>query len=139
MSLAAGTKFGPYEIIAPVGAGQKWTGDDLAAGLDLAKVLYGLNYTEEIVKIDVSNFGGRIKPMEAQISLITKYDTQIRWGLPINSKDLIGEIPAARKLSVMEQVFADYHRIDGGWPWIDIRFDLPTYPKDATARVDSSH
>src|SRR5450432_2298353 len=42
----------------PVESGKKWPGDDLAAGLDLVKILYDQNFTEEIVRVDVSNFGG---------------------------------------------------------------------------------
>src|SRR4051794_9537638 len=71
----------------PVESGQRWIGEDLAAGLDLVKMLYGQNYAEEIVKVDVNNFGGRVDRNEAQINLITKYDTQVRWGRPINAKD----------------------------------------------------
>jgi hypothetical protein len=127
---------------APLAAGQKWPGDDLAAGLDLAKLLYGLNYAEEIDKVDVSNFGGRVDPKESQIVLITKYPSEIRWGRPVNGKDFLKnffvEIPTAQKLKVMQQIYAEYHRIDANQPWIDIRFDLPTYPRDSTARVDSS-
>ena len=44
----------------PVESGHRWPGEDLAAGLDLARYLYGQPFAEEIVRIDVENFGGRI-------------------------------------------------------------------------------
>ena len=40
---------------APTVAGQLWPGDDLAAGLDMARILANRAYTEQITAIDVSN------------------------------------------------------------------------------------
>ncbi len=121
----------------PVESGRKWIGEDLAAALDLVKILYGQSYAEEIVEVDVGNFGGRVDPKESQISLVTKYDTQIRWGRPINAKDFFVEVPTAQKLAYLQEVYTQFHRVDGGRPWIDIRFDRITYPSaEATARID---
>ncbi len=108
--------------------GQRWKGDDLAAGLQLVKLLYALPYAEDIVKVDVSNFQGRRDPRDAQLVLLTKYDTEIRWGRPVNAKDFFVEVPAAEKLEHMQRVYAQYHRVDGHFPWIDLRFDKVTYP-----------
>ncbi|HEY7089284.1 MAG TPA: hypothetical protein VH518_14400 [Tepidisphaeraceae bacterium] len=116
---------------APVESGQVWRGDDLAAGLDLVKILYAQRYAEEIVKVDVANFGGRIDPKEAQIDLVTRYDTQIRWGRPVNAKDFFVEVSASQKLKYLEEIYNEFHRVDGGRPWIDIRFDRITYPSGA--------
>lgn len=113
---------------APVESGQKWVGDDLAAGLDLVRLLHGQPFAEEIVKVDVSNFGGRNSPKEAQLVLVTRYDTEIRWGRPINSKDFFAEVSANQKLRYMQEVYEQFHRVDGNRPWIDIRFDKITYP-----------
>ena len=60
--------------------GQKWEGDDLAAALDMIKLLHGRQYAEEIVKVDVSNYAGRQDSREAQLVLVTRQNTQIRWG-----------------------------------------------------------
>jgi hypothetical protein len=118
----------------PVESGQKWTGEDLNAALDMAKVLYGQTYADEIVKVNVANFAGRVNPRDAQITLVTRYDTEIRWGQPVNAKDFFIEIPPSRKLELLGQVFAEYHRVDGGRPSIDIRVDKITYPRaDAPA------
>lgn len=122
---------------APVRAGQQWPGEDLAAGLDLVKVLYGQPYAEEILQVDVSNFGGRVDAKEAQLCLTTKYATQIRWGRPINAKDFFVEVSANQKLKALEEVYREFHRVDGNNAWIDIRFDRITHPStEATASVN---
>ncbi len=112
----------------PPESGQKWPGDDLAAGLDLLKLLYGRPYTDDVLKVDVSNFAGRRDPREAHLVLITKYGTQVRWGRPINSKDFFVEVPPSRKLDYLERVYRDFKRLDARHPWIDIRYDKITYP-----------
>lgn len=112
----------------PPESGQKWTGDDLAAGLDMVRLLFGRPYAEEIVKVDVSNHLGRRDPREAQIVLVTKYNTEIRWGRPVNAEDYFIEVSTARKLKYLEQIFDEFKRVDGHRPWIDIRFDKITYP-----------
>jgi hypothetical protein len=124
----------------PVESGQRWPGEDLGAGLDLVKLLHGLNFADEIVRVDVSNFGGRVSEKEAQLALGTRYDTQIRWGRPINAKDFFVEVSPAQKLAYLKQVWEQFHRVDGNQPWIDIRFDKITYPSGVsampTARAD---
>ena len=123
----------------PVESGRKWPGEDLAAGLDLVKILYEQPYADEIVKINVANYGGRNNPKDAHLCLVTKYDTQVRWGRPVNAKDFFVEVPTAQKLKALDEVWSQFHRVDGGRPWIDIRFDKITYPtSDATARLDAS-
>ena len=112
----------------PVESGDKWPGEDLAAGLDLVKLLHGQPYAEEVVKVDVSNYGGRNSNKEAQLTLVTRYGTEIRWGRPVNSKDFFIEVPPNQKLAYLRQVYEQFRRVDGNRPWIDIRFDKITYP-----------
>jgi len=126
-------------IQPPVESGQVWRGDDLAAALDLVKILYGRPYADEIVSVDVSNFGGRIDSKEAQISLITRYETAVRWGRPVNARDFFVEVSTEQKLKYLEEIYTQFHRVDGGMQWIDIRFDRITYPSSGgTARLDGS-
>lgn len=113
---------------APVQPGKLWTGDDLLAGIDLARLLQGLAYAEEILRINVSNYGGRIDPREAQIVLMTRHGSEIRWGTAIKRSDRIVEVAVERKLEVMKQIVAKFGRVDAGQPWIDIRFETVTYP-----------
>jgi hypothetical protein len=122
----------------PVESGQKWNGEDLQAALDLVKLLHRQSYAEEIVMIDVSNFAGRVDQKEAQISLVTRHDTEIRWGRPINARDFFVEVPTAQKLKYMQDIHAQYGRVDGGRRWIDIRFDRITYPLDGAAGGDNT-
>jgi hypothetical protein len=115
----------------PVETGRRWPGDDLSAGLEMVKLLYGQPYAEEIVKVDVSNFGGRVDAKEAQIVLGTKHDTQIRWGQPAGAKSFFVEVPTLQKLASLKAIWSEYGRVDANRPWIDIRFDKVTYPSDA--------
>ena len=121
----------------PVESGRKWPGDDLAAGLELVKLLHGLPYTDEIERVDVSNFDGRVNRRDAFLTLITRYNTEIRWGRPVDSKDAFIEVSTAQKMSYLKQVYEQFHRVDGNQPAIDIRFDRITYPSGAAGGSDS--
>jgi len=123
----------------PVESGQHWPGDDLAAGIDMVKLLYAKPYAEEIGKVDVTNFNGRKQTREAQIVLVTKYGTQVKWGRPVNAKDFFVEVPPSRKLDYIQSVFKQFGRVDGNRPWIDIRFDKITYPSpDSLAKPQTA-
>ncbi len=120
----------------PPESGQKWTGDDLQAGLDLVKLLHGQNFSDDILSIDVTNFMGRKDTREAQLVLGTSYGTHIRWGRPVNARDFFVEVSTAQKLDYLRRVYNEFHRVDGNQPWIDIRFDKITYPSDTTAQAN---
>jgi len=103
--------------------GEKWVGDDLAAGLELVCRLYDQPCAQEIVKVDVSNFHGRVDAREAHIVLVTKYNTEVRWGRPWTATDSFIEVAPERKLAQMQRVLAQYGRVDAGLASIDLRFD----------------
>ena len=115
---------------APRVAGQKWTGADLRAGLDMAALLLdpaNQPFTHEIRKISVENFNGRRYAREAHLVLFTKYGSEIRWGRPRNAPAF--EIDPGRKLDYLRRVYQQYGRVDGNQPYgIDIRYDMITYP-----------
>jgi hypothetical protein len=117
---------------APANAGQKWTGEDLRAGLDMAGLLLdpaNQPFTHEIRRINVENFNGRHDAREAQIVLTTCYNTQIRWGRPIKATDRFIEVDPGRKLDYLRRVFQEYGRVDANQQFgIDIRYDKVTYP-----------
>jgi hypothetical protein len=118
----------------PPETGRSWLGDDLAAGLDLVKLLYGQPYTDEIIGVDVSNYDGRVDPLQAQLVLVTRYGTEIHWGQPVNSREAFPELSPGQKLAHLRNVYDERHRVDGGYRWLDIRFDAITYPAEqATA------
>ena len=107
----------------PREAGEKWVGDDLAAGLELVCRLYDQPCAQEIAKVDVSNFHGRVHREEANIVLVTKYNTEVLWGRPWSATDGFVEVYPERKLTTMRQLLAQYGRVDAGLSSIDIRFD----------------
>lgn len=119
----------------PPETGRHWAGDDVAAGLDLVKLLYGKPCAQEVSAVDVSNVGGRRDAKEAHLVLWTVHQTQIRWGRPINAKDFFVEISPAQKLEHMEQLVQRYHRLDANHSWVDIRFDRVTSPKQEEAAL----
>lgn len=112
----------------PSQAGRPWIGDDLVAGIDLARLLHGRPYAEEIVRVNVANYSDRIDRREAQIVLMTRQGSEIRWGRAINRSDAMVEVPVERKLEVLKQIVARFGRVDAGQPWLDIRFETVTYP-----------
>jgi len=118
---------------APMVPGELWPGDDLATGLDMARILANREYTEQITTIDVSNYAGRLDPRDSQVVLLTRFDTQIRWGRPPGSKDAFVDVPVAQKLLALQMMFNQYHRVDANQPWVDISFDQVRYPKEASA------
>ena len=113
----------------PPQAGKSWGGDDLVAGLDMVRRLYGLPYADQIVKVNVANFGGRVDYREAQLVLGTKFGKEIRWGAPVGSKSF--EVRPEQKFEYLRRVYEEFGRCDAGQPWIDIRYDKITYPADA--------
>src|SRR5688572_2330481 len=115
---------------APPETGAKWTGGDLQAGLELVKLLFGRTYAEEIERVDVSNFAGRQNLKLAQLVLVTRYNTHVRWGQPVTvpANDFSVEVPAARKLAFMQAIFEETRRVDANYAWVDVRFDAPLAP-----------
>jgi len=113
-------------------AGDQWKGADLAAGLKMVKYLFDLPYTEQILRVDVSNFGGRVDPKNPQIVLGTAFNTQIGWGRPPADDDVDSfiEVSTARKLKYLQLAFKEFGRVDGKHKWLDIRFDKVTYPSE---------
>jgi hypothetical protein len=124
----------------PPHPGVKWAGADLAAGIDMVKLLFGRSYTEEITRVDVANFAGRKDRKEAKIVLRTKRDTEIRWGEPINSTDFVVEVSPTQKLTQLEAAYIRYGHVDGNHSWIDVRLDDVTYPSnEAEAQANYEH
>jgi hypothetical protein len=121
----------------PPESGARWTGEDLRAGLDLVKLLFGRPYAEEVQKVDVSNYARRLDPRGAQLVLVTKYNTRVRWGQPItnNPEDFFVEPTPAQKLKWMEAIVAEQNRIDANCAWVDLRFDEPYIPSIPAAQT----
>ena len=115
----------------PPAPGHKWAGDDLAAGLEMIALLSDKPYAAEILKINVSHFYNR---GDAQVVLVTKYATEVRWGRPPSAKDAFVEVDPSKKLDRLRAIYEKYGRLDAGQTaGLDIRFDTITYPGSASA------
>ncbi len=122
----------------PPEEGRKWPGDDLLAALDVARLLSGESFANEIWRIDVANFAGRESPADPQIVLVTDHKTRILWGEPIGGV-FHAEVDPRIKLQHLAQLKQEYGRVDANHPWVNIRFDKVTYPIDApSVRLDGS-
>jgi len=126
---------------APPESGAKWAGEDLKAGVELVKLLFAKPYTEEIDKVDVGNFAHRLNAKGSQLVLITKYNTEVRWGQPIavGNEDFFVEVTPAQKLMYLEAIYKEKGRVDGNFPWVDIRFDAVTHPSNGPAQTAQAH
>ncbi|MBC7785052.1 MAG: hypothetical protein H7144_14540 [Burkholderiales bacterium] len=113
---------------APLPPGKAWPGGDVKAGIELIALLANKPYGDQIIKIDVSNFGGRVNANESQLNLITRYGTEVRWGQAPSSKAFFVEQNVDRKLDYLSQARKQTGRVDMNQAWIDLRFDNPTVP-----------
>jgi hypothetical protein len=116
-------------------AGEQWAGDDLLAGLKMANYLFDRPYTEQILRINVANFKGRVDVKSPQVVLGTKFNTQIWWGRPPSDNDVDSfiEVSTARKLNYLRLACEQFGRVDGRHDCLDIRFDKVTYPSEEEA------
>jgi hypothetical protein len=112
----------------PPDPGKPWRGEDIAAALAMIKLLAEQPWAQDVVAINVENFDRRKSPKEAQLVLKTRYNTEIRWGRPLNAKDFFVEVSTDQKLASLTQIYQQFGRIDAKQPWLDIRFDKITYP-----------
>jgi hypothetical protein len=118
----------------PFADGQKWAGEDLAAGLELLRLLYGRACTEEIYKVNVSNYKGRRNNRDPQLTLVTKYNSVVWWGEPVK-QTFFAELHPAEKLERLALLKERYGRVDAGFSWIDIRLDQVQYPSEEASRI----
>jgi hypothetical protein len=126
--------------MAPPESGKKWVGSDLAAGLDLVKLFYGKLYLDDVTRVDVTNYGGRVRRADPQVVLQTRYGSAVWWGRPLTAKDSLVEIRADRKLEILRAVVQQHGRIDASQAYVDVRYDdclVPsTLPTEARTMDD---
>ncbi len=112
----------------PPETGKKWQGRDLAGGLEMIALLADKPYAQDILKMNVTHFSSRGEP---HVVLVTKYNTEIRWGRTPSetAKSPYIEVSTATKLDYLKKIFTQFGRVDAGQPGgIDLRFDKVTYP-----------
>lgn len=114
----------------PPTEGSLWKGEDLAAGLRLAKILYDRPYATQVSEIDVGNFGGRLHKGESHIRLIAQMKdrepTDIRFGrFALPGGDY--EISTERKIEYLDKYVAQFGALAGHHRYIDLRLDSLAY------------
>ena len=112
--------------------GEPWPGEDLAAGMKMLDYLFDRPYTEQILRVDVSNIDGRVDGKAPQIVLKTRFNTQVLWGRPPSENDVDAfiEVSTARKLTYLRLAYEQFGRVDAKHQCLDIRFDRVTYPSE---------
>lgn len=86
--------------------GQKATGADLAAGLQVLTMIrqvdQKLSWQEQLwgdlAVLDVNNYAGRVNKMESHLTLMTKNNTPIYWGVDVDRTMSFYEAPVKVKL-----------------------------------------
>ena len=112
-------------------AGDPWQGADLQAGLTMIRYLFDKPFTEQILRVNVTNVDGRVDAKDPRLVLATRFNTQIWWGRPPGDDvDSFIEVSATRKFYYLRTIFEQTGRVDGKHKWIDVRFDKPTCPPD---------
>ena len=108
---------------SPPRPGQRWQGEDLAAGLKLARFLEAAEHVpfrEEILAIDVGNFRGRRDPWAGRLQLITRNPTSyIHWGAPPGEEYDV-EATAELKLAMLSTLYEASGKLPDAGP-IDVR------------------
>jgi hypothetical protein len=112
----------------PPDPGRRWISGDLTAGLEMVQLLNGKPYAEQIQIVRVNNFEGRLDKKEAELVLVTREHTEVRWGRAPGANGAFAEMPWHVKLKYMEQIVEKYHRVDGGHTAVDIRYEHVTFP-----------
>ncbi|MFQ5804900.1 MAG: hypothetical protein ACE5I3_00455 [Phycisphaerae bacterium] len=106
--------------------GERWPGDDLAAGLTLARFLYRaetagrLPFRDTLRSIAVGNFGGRENPWAGRLQLVTRNpESYIHWGYP-PGEEYGTESTAERKLEMLNILHEELGRLPDDTP-LDVR------------------
>ncbi|HEY8749529.1 MAG TPA: hypothetical protein VIM11_16215 [Tepidisphaeraceae bacterium] len=118
-------------------SGEQWHGQDLVAGLKMVKYLFDLPYTQQILRVDVKNYMGRVNLGDPRLVLETSFHTKIWWGRPPSDDEVDSfiEVNTPHKLKSLRQIYEQYGRVDGGYKWLDIRFDQVGVPSEPTPPV----
>ncbi len=113
--------------------GEMWPGDDIAAGVRLAKMILEQPYHDQVEALLLHNYQGRRDPYSAHIELVTDRDgNRILWGSAPGEE--LEENTAAQKLRILSQNYRQHGRIDANQPKIDIsvfpdRFFIPAWAR----------
>ena len=108
--------------------GSPWPGVDVAAGLELARLLIAKPWCPEVAAIDLRQYA-----QDQTLSLITRSNGRLLWGRAPNDRS-VAEVTPDAKLRTIDFLYASQRRIDsGGGRTIDLRGDLVTVRAETTA------
>ena len=126
MPLIAGAASYPQKV------GERWPGDDVAAGLDLIELLASQPYRDQITTYDVS---GRDALGRVRLVLQTQTGT-VRWGLPPGQEQAV-EPPAPEKLVRLARLYQERGAIDAGGKVVDLyRAEIYVHPTGANSGLN---
>ncbi|MBI5725436.1 MAG: hypothetical protein HZA50_15880 [Planctomycetes bacterium] len=112
----------------PPPVGCKWASADLAAGINLVKLVMGRSYASQITVVDVRNYNGRISAGESHLRMYAQVGkdrpTDIRFGRFPNPGGADYVISPDRKMLYLDSYAEDHNgRIAGFHSYLDLRYD----------------
>lgn len=102
---------------APTRVGETWAGGDVQAALSLLQYIRSSPGFDQVTGIDAGEY---LTKNKKQLAILTKYNSRIVWGGPVDGP-LPGEWTSAAKLKQLGESVAKTGRIDSGKNAIDIR------------------
>ncbi len=109
--------------------GEVWGGEDVAAAIEILDRLEQMDelvtpdkpLLDEIDRIDVSNFSGRLSDRLPHIIMYTKDSTQIIWGAEVGKWQRYLESTDEQKLAKLYGYYTEYGTLSGGAQYINLR------------------
>ncbi len=102
----------------PVSAGSAWSGADVIAGVEMAKLIGVQRWRGQVEAVDVGDFAS-----SGNVALLTTKQSRIIWGR-MPGTESAAEVPSAQKLRYLDMLVSQYGRIDGAGPnSIDLSVD----------------
>lgn len=119
---------------APPTVGHRWPGQDLQSGLKLAGLIGHRAFRNQVDRIIVTNYDGRVDRKRPYIELATnRAGSRIWWGQPPSQEDGT-ETTAEQKLALLDWLFQEHGRIDLNRAYVDIR----THPNSVSIAKKSN-
>lgn len=113
-TLITGVVAAPPQVDGRIDPSTVWPGDDLAAALELLKVLRQEPYASQVAGIDVAGYA-----KHQRLTIVTAAGGRVVWG-GRPGKPLLGEIPTRRKLQRLAEFSRRFKSIDAGQKAVEI-------------------
>ena len=104
-----------------------WSGEDIAASLELLDRVVREPWANQVKGIDASQYVS-----QGQLALITDNETRVVWG-GRPKKPALGEVSTPQKLEHIRQLVKDTRRIDANYPLIYVNQERLQFDISATA------